>query len=132
MSAMVRACLERCIAVRRLGMAMAATMPMMEMRTRPPTTATVTITAALLPPAAEFEEEGESRTHLASGGEGIERNGQRAGPAHFERHRVSFGDGVDDLVPLRAHHLASLVGRLAHPREVASCAPLGLRRLGSS
>src|SRR6266536_3332629 len=49
MSAIVRFCFERCMAVSILGMAIAARMPMTAMTNSPPTMTTMTITAGLVP-----------------------------------------------------------------------------------
>src|SRR5438874_5711262 len=50
MSAMVRCCFARCIAVRRFGMAIAARIPIIEIATRPTMTTTAMINAAFVPP----------------------------------------------------------------------------------
>src|ERR1700681_1224855 len=49
-SAIVRACFERCIAVSKLGIAIAASIPTMAMAMIPTTTTTAMIAAAFVPP----------------------------------------------------------------------------------
>jgi hypothetical protein len=70
----------------------------------------------------ELEERGEVGTHLAAGRNGLERDGQHAGPIDFESHLVAAGEGVSDGVGLAAHYFFAALGRRADGCQVAAAA----------